>query len=364
MDSRFTVSVRTFKGTKKVTGSNLQEEISKGLIDPMNTFINKKINELVGIKTVQEAANMRMQLTYGEEINYVNRLCNFVAALFQRIVSRTPMDEEYEFDTTDKNGNQIHIIHTPDGSVLRKDWVLSIGDIVISANDIYAIKSDAFLEFNNREDKRIIYKLLISKLKATTKNKEALEMVFKDGEACFQNSNPHFKIVEYGGYKKDSASRKGKHYEHGVVNGFTYQAPYGMLRISLLEAAKVMRTISKNYSLGMSVYHTRTLNSRLTRYKNKIVSPMVAKKLFSNQEKNADGSSKKVIYYLSEGTYIDPKTGKEKRKRIKKTIDISTLINSSDLINVAKHFKIEDMFTGAFGDALGGEGFLDAGGDL
>ena len=155
------------------------------------------------------------------------------AVFFQRVVNRTPMDEDY---TVYMNNGEKVIKHTADDDYVRDAWTASYNNRKITAKELRA-KGITFETFNDEGEIRKIYNIFKKAFVQNTK-KNILQI-------HIENNHPRFPMLEYGEYMKDSKEiKEGELYEHGVENGFSVQAPHGMLRITEAE----FQTLTLNMS--------------------------------------------------------------------------------------------------------------------
>lgn len=149
------------------------------------------------------------------------------ATLFQRLVSRTPLDENYEFEV-EVNGVEFVEEHEADDDVARNDWIMYL----TTKGGTYSIYSSDF----------------DPSLFADVNDSDAIEDIAYqieeelDGERIknilFENHNKHIGVLEYGMYEWSYSREKiGDEYgySHGVKNHFSYQAPAGMIRKTMFE---------------------------------------------------------------------------------------------------------------------------------
>lgn len=165
----------------------------------------------------------------------IDREISILATFFQRLVARTPIDENYEIHYTDKKGNEKVRKHKIDKSVCQDDWYISDGQTKITAKQLKVIDDRMFWNVNDKYSIEQIKKVFKEKLRITDKT-----------DVIFGNNNDHFKRLEEG-YEKwfndHVAARKsvgGLRRDHGVINKHSVQAPVGMWRISYAEL-EVMR---------------------------------------------------------------------------------------------------------------------------
>ena len=209
--------------------------------------------------------------------NYAER-CFFgstkAAAFFQLLVSNTPIDEEYEYtyrktylktnstryfdefndkelsrmaredglnrilrDSRDVIKDKLKgaklvtktytAIHKPDSSYVRYDWEFTYKNKTFTPKEVMNACQDEDL-FTKKGDADAIEKIA-NYFWAQTKDSG-----IKNENFVYKNTNPRWELLEYGGYERDSVTVSiGKKYgfEHGVKNGWTYQAPRGYLRL-------------------------------------------------------------------------------------------------------------------------------------
>lgn len=158
----------------------------------------------------------------------------FMAAVFfQRVVNRTPMDEDYNF--TLKNGTVE--LHEADDDYVRDAWTASYNNRKVTAKQLREA-GITFEKFNDESEIRKIYNVF---KKAFVQNKKNILQIH------IENNHERFPMLEYGEYKKDSKEIKTGRpygYEHGVEGGYSVQAPHGMLRITEAE----FQTLALNMS--------------------------------------------------------------------------------------------------------------------
>ena len=154
------------------------------------------------------------------------------AVFFQRVVSRTPLDEDYEVEG--KNGAIIE--HKADNDSVRDAWTASYNNRKITAKELRE-KGITFNTFNDEGEIRKIYNIF-KKAFVQNKNKNILAI-------HIENNHERFPMLEYGEYSKDSKEiKEGEFYEHGIEGGYSVQAPHGMLRITEAE----FQTLALNMS--------------------------------------------------------------------------------------------------------------------
>ena len=156
----------------------------------------------------------------------------FMAAVFfQRVVNRTPMDEDYL--VTGENGSKVE--HHADDDYVRDAWTASYNNRIVTAKQL----REAGLTFENFNDENEIRKIYNVFKKTFVMSKKNILSIHID------NTHERFPMLEYGEYTKDSKEIKGgEKYEHGVEGGYSVQAPHGMLRITEAE----FQTLTLNMS--------------------------------------------------------------------------------------------------------------------
>lgn len=117
-----------------------------------------------------------------------NQTLSIIATFFQRVVSRTPLDEDYLLYTTEE-GKEVW--HRADKNQCRYDWLIDIDGKQVTSGDIKdALGEDVFMQVNNQD--------CINKIKEYIKNFFGEEADYSIAEIW--NVNPHFDVLEYGGY--------------------------------------------------------------------------------------------------------------------------------------------------------------------
>lgn len=229
--SSFIFSVETPHKHFRRTSEQKEKDIGKDVLEIFGTELADAIWDDV--------------VTWGKKAGE-NQL-RVLAIFFQRLVSRTPMDEDYTkyiVSTDDETGEErVSIIeHHADANFARLDWTLSIADKVrITSYELVAAYPDMFKVFNNKNDINNIYQYLRSKLK--TNKGVNLDDIYN---VEITNMNDHFLELEYGTKRRGKLTSQGPLYPHGIVNGHSVQAPNGMLRLSLLELDQIFKTENKN----------------------------------------------------------------------------------------------------------------------
>lgn len=142
------------------------------------------------------------------------------ATFFQRVVARTPVDEEY----TQADGTP----HVPDEDSVRDDWYIAYGSKTMRSTQFAGC-------FDTVDDKGSIDRIaraLVSGIKTSRIIRQIR----------IYNTNPRFSQLEYGEYRFSSGRiSSGPKRKHGVVGGFSVQAPSGMLRITESEIDQITK---------------------------------------------------------------------------------------------------------------------------
>lgn len=180
----------------------------------------KKISNAFSNQLVQIASSVISENSAIEK----ERTLYMAAVFFQRVVNRTPVDEDYFF--YDKKSNDMKV-HKADNDSVRDSWKISGSGFSFFANDFKEL-GVSFDEFNNKSEIDKIY--------------EIIRVGARDSKSFFvtiSNKHKRFSQLEFGEYLHDGDLKKGKKYYHGVADGYSVQAPYGMLRITQAEFGKI-----------------------------------------------------------------------------------------------------------------------------
>lgn len=164
----------------------------------------------------------------------VNRTLTIAATFFQRVCSRTPLDEDYIIGVTEE-GKEIW--HRADKVQCRMDWYAEYDGRRLLADDVAQEFPSIFDKYNDSGS--------IDLIKEMMKEKFRIDPSAPSYDIAIGNENPHFATLEYGGYKKDSDKYNtgvDKGLEHGVKNKHSVQAPVGMLRITQMELESMARS--------------------------------------------------------------------------------------------------------------------------
>lgn len=181
-----------------------------------------------------------------ETVNQISRFVRWknrqaleiVATFFQRVCARTPIDENYTFIYTNKQGETQLVKHNADKITCRYDWFIELSGKRVYASDIKDVYKDIFGTVNDKGSIENIKTYLLTEFgNDIVRQKEGLPFIIG-------NENPYFATLEYGGYEKDGdikAPSKLAPEGHGVLNKHSVQAPTGMLRITQMELERLFR---------------------------------------------------------------------------------------------------------------------------
>lgn len=167
---------------------------------------------MVGGKKLFETA-----LVHRERVLYLS------AIFFQRVVCRTPVDEDYQW-LDDEDEWQFH---KKDDDVIRDYWTASYNNRKITAKQLKDL-GVTFDKFNDEGEIRKIYETF-RKAFIQGKGNHDIKVVH------IENTHERFAQLEYGEYEHDGEPKRGEKYFHGVSGGYSVQAPHGMLRITQAE---------------------------------------------------------------------------------------------------------------------------------
>lgn len=210
--------------------------------------------------------------------------CLLAATYFQVLVSNTPVDEDYDYkykkrrykinrkvkyrDENGKVGNADKIAnemvsggkivekeynakHKADNFILQADWILQFRgknfkayesereDNSLDVKVDKILSNDLFLKKNDYSAIEKIAEMLFNETVFIDKTKKILNY---DNDFNTININPRYNLVENGGYfildenggitPANSPAKYGSRFPHGTKQGYTYQAPRGMKRLT------------------------------------------------------------------------------------------------------------------------------------
>lgn len=190
--------------------------------------------------------------------------CVIAASFFQILVSNTPLDEEYDYETeesetrtrnkslrgkeSDSTGKQTTYIkdewdfqqdvevftykrkrkrhHTPDKESVRMSWNLHYKGRTFTSKELNEQCMNCFAKKADPASIESIAQYIYSKTK---------DSPLTNANFTYDNSNKRWEQLEYGGYTSKNSgpytgARYGSLYQHGITNGFSWQAPKGYVR--------------------------------------------------------------------------------------------------------------------------------------
>ncbi|MBO7123193.1 MAG: hypothetical protein J6V90_07945 [Treponema sp.] len=235
-DWRYGHNVSPHRGFEKDerTGKFVQKDMSaREAVERVRKHFRQQIEDSV--------IEQMIPALYGAAMKQRRAQCDYFGVYFQHLVSRTPEDENYTYkvDIISKKGkllrSNVTRHHTKDKDVIKKDWVIegfsagggSLG--VIKADDIAL--SGCFDKFGDKSSTNMVSGVMYDRwLKSNGKMLSSVKV---------KNVNPRFSLLEYGEYEvKNHGKNKdsGNKYWHGTTtDGYTLQAPQGMLRVTNAE---------------------------------------------------------------------------------------------------------------------------------
>ena len=208
-----TFTVNTLHKKKKgVSAEQLGDEIEDAFDDVVGGFV------------VTSAKNA---------LDNANATKLYIAAIFfQRVVSRTPLDENY---TWTENGKERK--HKKDDDATRDHWWIAYGKKKLCAKDF----PGCFDVFDDENSINTLWRAFQNAF-ATEKQMRTIR-VYNDADP------DKFNTLEYGKFKQaSSVTKDGELYKHGVTNHFSIQAPVGMLRYTEGELGFILETTLKRKS--------------------------------------------------------------------------------------------------------------------
>lgn len=221
--------------SKKINKRDIKDAsvLGKNIMETIDT-------DVVGI-TAKEALTISKKLLK-------RRILKLAAVFFDRVCSRTPMDEDYQKtiikELKDGSTKTVTVNHHADKDYCRLDWEIQIGPRTVTSEELWRSKNSLFEQYNNSKDIDYIYDFF-------EYNFGNVDLKYFD-TLQVENKNNHFAILEYGDYKNNSMPAKGKKYEHGVLNHHSVQAPNGMMRLTLAELDRIansnaVKNLSRRY---------------------------------------------------------------------------------------------------------------------
>ena len=187
------------------------------------------------------------------------RVLWLAATFFQRLIARTPRDENYSY--YDEKGN-IHY-HKDDEDYMQDYWTARYWNYEgITAKYLRESCNCDFENFNEPSEIAIIYREFRNRFFGAEgsrgrANKESGKTTLKSVRfyCDYPKDKQHelrYHLLEYGGYSGDGIIKNAKRH-HGVVGDKSIQAPRGMYSITAAEFASGQfkvpskRVLNKNY---------------------------------------------------------------------------------------------------------------------
>lgn len=292
-------STKTFKSLSNGKG----KEVSKLVTTSIEQTVAALIGDAVS-RTVEQHNRMIIAKT---------------AIFFQRVVSRTPKDEDYK-------DYYRHVYHKADNDDVWKEWKILYGrGKFITAEQMGLELFDKAEDFNNKTKINKVMNYVINGLfggdEHFRKRKNRIRSI------RIENTHPRFAMLEYGEYENTKVwtsisdgstraghtpvkgNRKGQRkydmmqgrqpitgkYVHGTVGGYSYQAPMGMLRITQAEMMSMnIEDFDKWFS---SNYKRNTKNIK------KLPSPEEAKRILKHIGNRKNLSDSDIDAIMSEYKY-------------------------------------------------------------
>lgn len=215
----------------------------------------KRISRLVTSSIKQELAGMAGTQVVETVRQHNERVLMQAAIFFQRVVTRTPKDERYYIE---KEG-----WHKPDDDYVWKQWKILYWRKSLSAEDIGEQYFEDESKFNDKACINAVARAIKDNLFGGEVKFNARKNRIRN--IRFENVHPRFAQLEYGEYISSSGKySKGKYHTHGVQNGYSVQAPHGMLRITQAEMQEMSIT---DFDKWISNYKRNTQN--ITRVRSK-----------------------------------------------------------------------------------------------
>lgn len=209
-------------------------------------------NQFISIAKTETQRVMSSSMA-GSTFSSIRDVIQATAITFQRLVARTPIDEAYEttYKQTGKlknsGGNGVAkeetVEHKPDNDTLRYDWqchlVINHREISIKATDY---PPETFETINDRNSIQTIVNNIVDRLSSISSIDVDKRRAYTNVSVNFENKNGHFAKLEYGYGGRTSTHQpvKGEEKMHGLVNGFSVQAPSGFFRISMIELGQIL----------------------------------------------------------------------------------------------------------------------------
>ena len=208
------------------------------------------------------------------------------AIFFQRVCARTPVDEGYKrINDTREARNPLHY---PDSDYVRDAWKARCNGRVISAKSLRMEHDIYFEHFNDESEIRQIFEIFKERFIGAPHARKS------DLKVQIENVHPRFSLLEYGGLVGQSAGfpkgewsdytgGSGAHY-HGIQNGYSVQAPYGMLRVTEAEFKNITLGTSTEQFIKNYVKKTHRLAKVPNKRKMRSLKSLFKKSRLTNQD--------------------------------------------------------------------------------
>ena len=271
MGVEFTLKIKHRGGTPRI----YKEKDAKGKTHKIATYFKNALEDemidMTGKMVCEAAETQKLRSLY------------LAAVFFQRVVSRTPVDEGYPTESRWAG------IHYPDDDYVRDAWKARCNGRTISAKTLREEYGIYFETFNNEREINKIFKIFKDKFLNAPRARKTKVSV------NIENTHERFAMLEYGGLigetpgkpKKgkwsDYTGKGGKHY-HGIQNGYSVQAPYGMLRITEAEFQKMSLNVSTAYILKNYVKRTQHVTKVPSKVKMKKLKTLLSKSKLTNKD--------------------------------------------------------------------------------
>lgn len=196
----------------------------------------------------EQAINVTGRRLLETAVTNRERTLFLAAVFFQRVVNRTPVDENYYY--TNAKGELV--MHKKDDDAVRDYWVASYNNRKVTAKQLRE-SGISFDTFNDEGDIRKIYEAF-RKAFIQGKGNKNIKSIHID------NTHERFPMLEYGEYQGDSGVIGEAEYKHGVEGGYSVQAPHGMLRITEAEFQTMSLKMSTNKLIKEYVRRSQRIN--------------------------------------------------------------------------------------------------------
>lgn len=200
----------------------------------------KEVSTLIGINLKQAVAGMVGNAAVTTVRQHNEMVLLKAAIFFQRVVTRTPKDETY-YDPKTK------VYHKADSDFVWQSWKVLYWGKSVSALEMGAGLFENESDFNSKAKIQKIAQIIQDRLFGGEQKFEKRTTRIRN--IRFENTHPRFAMLEYGTYEKSSGEiSEGPKHQHGVVGGYSVQAPYGMYRITQAEMEAMSMQDIANWS--------------------------------------------------------------------------------------------------------------------